>query len=383
LIAAVGFLGGPALDFGARLSRLRWSRAVGAPALDLPPDTNAAQALASAELWYLVREASALPAVRAGAAPAPGPGRVLLASARLEAGGPVAHTLRELESSPVRPIPGPTEEAPMLAFRAPEFPPRAGETVDSLVSRLLGDSSVHEWSPLLSAVRLEDPSEQERPEILEALPKGAARLLDVGCGAAATSAAFAARNPGTEVTGIERDPVRARRARALLHRVMQGDAIEVLDRLGRAGERFDAILFADVLEHLEDPVRALSLARTTASAGAVLVISVPNVGHLSVVRDLLVGRFDPVPAGLADAGHLRWFTRSSLREFLNEAGWQVASTLAVPGAPAPSAPQFLDHFSGWETLDRQSLGTYQWVVTARAAARRTPMTEPSLSRRAG
>jgi GT2 family glycosyltransferase len=50
------------------------------------------------------------------------------------------------------------------------------------------------------------------------------------------------------------------------------------------------------------------------------VISVPNVQHHSVIRDLLGGRFPYVPAGILDQTHLRFFTRASLIELVRRAG---------------------------------------------------------------
>ncbi len=92
----------------------------------------------------------------------------------------------------------------------------------------------------------------------------------------------------------------------------------------------------------------------------------PNVGHVSIVRDLVAGRFDPTPTGLVDARHLRWFTRSFLREAVAEAGWRVETIEGEPGAPAAGAGGFLALAGAWPDCDRESLSTYQWVATARA-----------------
>src|SRR5262249_50027889 len=185
------------------------------------------------------------------------------------------------------------------------------------------DAGSHAWAEDFAAIALDDPSGRERPEISAALPPGARKMLDVGCGAAATSAAYLARYPTTEVTGIERDPASAARARKVLSRVLEGDALALLERLAAPREPFALTPFRDRLQRLTEPHRVLALARTIAAPAATVVSSVPNVGHVSVVRDLLLGRFDPVPAGLLDAGHLRWWTRSSLEEMLEETGWTV------------------------------------------------------------
>src|SRR5262249_41776116 len=154
----------------------------------------------------------------------------------------------------------------------------------------------------------------ERPELTRKLPAGRLRILDAGCGAGGGIGLARARNPQWEVVGIERDAELAARAGQRCDRVVEGDLTQILSVLDAAGERYAALVFADVLEHLEAPVATLVQARRIASPGALLLLSVPNVGHLSVVRDLLLGRHDSVPAGICDAGHVRWFTRAFLEE---------------------------------------------------------------------
>ena len=214
----------------------------------------------------------------------------------------------------------------------------------------------------LSEIRRERPVRRSS----SAFPRGPARILDLGCGAGGLGIARAGGTAWT-LTGVERDPSQAARARETggYERVLDGDLAEVLPRLAAEGARFDAFVFADVLEHLEDPVAALTAARELAAANATLLAVVPNVGHLSVARDLLLGRHDPVPAGLCDAGHLRWFTRSSLADALEESGWTVSSIESVPGAPAPDPEPFLALASSWPDADLESLRTYQWIATAR------------------
>ena len=103
--------------------------------------------------------------------------------------------------------------------------------------------------------------DSERPELSRRIPAAARRLLDVGCGSGATSAALRRRDGRSRVTGLEIDPVAAARARAALDRVIVGDAAALLAALAAAGERFDAFLIGDVLEHTADPVALLAAAR--------------------------------------------------------------------------------------------------------------------------
>jgi SAM-dependent methyltransferase len=328
-----------------RLARLRWARATRAERVaEWRQDDSAADALAGADSWVFVSDPAALPA---------------------QAGDTAAvHTLRELEAAPQAPRDAPRPASPAArSFRTAGFPALPSETIENYIRRLLnaGPPEVE----AVAALAVVDASERERSEVAERLPAGPARILDVGCGAGGLALARA-RRPAWRLTGVERDPLRAARAGTRYDRVVEGEAAEVLTRLEASGERFDAFVFADVLEHLEDPVGALASARRLADPGARLVAVVPNVGHLSIVRDLLLGRHDPVPAGLCDAGHLRWFTRASLAENLEEAGWSVDSLEGMTGAPPPDPEGFLELVREWPDADRESLATYQWIATARA-----------------
>ena len=358
---------GAAPELGTRFARLRWRRAFGAArSVDWDPDGSAAAAVAGADVWFVVADLSAVPIVReAAAALDPPAGRVL---ATVAPDLPVVHTLRELEAAGrvARTGVGNRRSA-AIGFRVADFAPRPSETIKEYIYRLHSEPTPHQANPAVWALVLGDPSDEERPELTRRLPPGTSRILDVGCGAGAGIAAAKARNPAWTVTGIEKDPRLASLARQRCDRVLEGDLARVMADLEKAGEQFDALVFADVLEHVEDPIAALALGRRVAAPGSRLVVSVPNVGHLSVVRDLVLGRFDPVPAGLTDAGHLRWFTRAFLADALAESGWRAEAIESEPGAAPPDAEEFLALAATWPDCDRESLLTYQWVATARPA----------------
>ena len=331
---------------------------------NVEPSDPADRAFAGAELWALVLAPAAVPAGRFSFASVPHGAPAHAERLAPGDGSAAVHTLRELEGA-ARGRSALAGQAPLMAFRLEGCAPRAGESVETFVVRLGADL---DGVPLadFAALVADDSSDRARPELTDRVPQGTRRLADVGCGAGATGAALKRRDPRLEVTGIERDAAAADRARPRLDRVISGDAGDVLSELGRSGERFDAFLFGDVLEHTGDPIAVLAAARSAAGPGARLVASVPNAGHLSVIRDLVLGRFDPAPAGLLDAGHLRWFTRSFLAEALEEAGWRVDSIAGVQGATAPDAGGFLESLAGWPGLDPTLLSVYQWIAIATA-----------------
>ena len=364
----LAFLGGERVTgYGAVLGRWRWRQAYGRgeEAVDVPADALAETTFAGSDVWLAVLNSGAVP-LPGQTELAPEAGRVVVSST-VRSPPPQAHTLRELEETRMAAGPGGIgEESAAMLFRVADFPARPAERAAAYLQRLARDVTVRAFHPELAALVLDEAGE-DRAEVTRLFPRPIRKLLDVGCAGGAASAALKREMPELRVTGVENDPAPAARARETLDRVIEGEAPQVLASLMAEGARFDALLFADVLEHLEDPIAVLQQARALAAPGATLLASVPNAGHLSLVRDLLRGRFDPVPAGLADAGHLRWFTKDFLREALEEAGWRVDQIEALPGAPAPDAAGFLSRLSDWPGADRESLATYQWLAVAGAA----------------
>jgi SAM-dependent methyltransferase len=159
------------------------------------------------------------------------------------------------------------------------------------------------------------------------------RVLDVGCGFATTSQEIQRR--GNEVTGIESSPEAVAVAKQRLARVIDSD----LSNLAAIGDAtFDAIIFADVLEHLPWPLGVLKdYLRFLAPDGSV-IISLPNVGLWSVRLGLLAGRFNYADTGVLDRTHLRFFTRTSARQLIDRAALAIEHTTYNPGLVRPFVP---------------------------------------------
>lgn len=154
-------------------------------------------------------------------------------------------------------------------------------------------------------------------------PNGAARILEVGCGAGGTGAAAIAAGKAGYYLGIELDPSAAEVASGQLSEVMNGN-VEEID-VGPLGRDFDALIISEVLEHLVDPWGTLERLAKTLRVGATVYASSPNVAHWSIVRNLIYGRFRYQPSGLMDKTHLRWFTPESYSSLFEDAGIKVLS----------------------------------------------------------
>jgi len=160
---------------------------------------------------------------------------------------------------------------------------------------------------------------QARPDVAALVPPRCRRVLEVGCGAGRLGQLL--RRRGHVVTGVELAPEAADAARRRLDRVVTAD-VEA-DGLPFAPASFDAVVFADVLEHLVDPWRVLAESVELLAPGGVVVASVPNVQNVDVVWRLLRGRWEYRERGICDRGHLRFFTLHTVRQLFRGAGLEV------------------------------------------------------------
>jgi methionine biosynthesis protein MetW len=163
--------------------------------------------------------------------------------------------------------------------------------------------------------------------LIEEVPHGA-RVLDVGCAGGYLADALAGR--GATTVGIEPHPESARAAETHCERVFNVTVEGARDLPELATERFDVVIFADVLEHLVDPRSALEWSRSMLAPGGRVAVSIPNVAHWSVRWSLARGRFEYEDYGLLDRTHLRFFTHKTARELAEDAGFRIVAERFTP-----------------------------------------------------
>lgn len=176
-----------------------------------------------------------------------------------------------------------------------------------------------------------------RNEALVYLARPGGRLLEIGSGVGSVLLTLAPRY--TEVVGTELSPVRAEAARArLAHlanvRIHTGDLASLA-----AAERepFDAIVWADVIEHVDDVIGAMKTLARLSRPGTQLVTVTPNVAYLMQRVRALRGRApntslphhgnegftaDPAHTVLLDGGHFHYFTFRQLELLYRVAGFE-------------------------------------------------------------
>jgi SAM-dependent methyltransferase len=84
---------------------------------------------------------------------------------------------------------------------------------------------------------------------------------------------------------------------------------------------YDFAIALDVIEHLFDPYDALEKVWRSLKSNGQLILSVPNIGHYSVIRRLACGEFEYQDAGLLDRTHVRFYTPKSVDRLLSSRGF--------------------------------------------------------------
>ncbi|MCI8623084.1 MAG: glycosyltransferase [Provencibacterium sp.] len=137
---------------------------------------------------------------------------------------------------------------------------------------------------------------------------------------------------GCRVSIVERDPAAFQFASAYACDGVCGDIMDFEWAEKWAGQSFQQIILADVLEHLPDPLAVLKRCRELIAEDGKLLLSTPNLAHSDVLLSLFQNNFRYQKLGLLDETHIHFFSYHSLCDCCRQAGFQVA---AADGTTVP------------------------------------------------
>jgi SAM-dependent methyltransferase len=164
------------------------------------------------------------------------------------------------------------------------------------------------WERLPANLR--PPDFTRRRAFLLAYAMPGQRVLDLGCGEGAFTAALA--EAGTEGVGVEVAARAVERARAA-HPGLDFRHVAIDAPLPFEDASFDAVWVSEVLEHVADTARFLSEARRVLRPGGLLLVTTPSAG-----RAWALVHWPPDPR----SDHLRFYTARSLRALLADFGFE-------------------------------------------------------------
>lgn len=140
-------------------------------------------------------------------------------------------------------------------------------------------------------------------------------------------------------------------------------------------EKIDTVLLLDVIEHLADPNRFLTLLRERlAPYNPQIIITTSNVAFMIMRISLLLGQFNYSRRGILDLTHKRLFTFTSIIQMLKQYGYEIVQTEGVP-VPIPfilgdnGLSLFLLKLNRW--MIRLSRGLFSFQVALIAKPRPT------------
>ena len=207
-------------------------------------------------------------------------------------------------------------------------------------------------------------------KIFPLIGKKVKSVLDVGC-STGYFGRYLKDKLGVSVWGLEINKEDAQKAKKVLDNVIIGD-IETLDFKKHFGQKkFDLVIFADVLEHLKNPAKALKRVKSVLKPSGQVMASIPNVAHQSVRLQLLAGQWNYEEMGLLDKTHLRFFDYHGVVKLFESAGYFIKKIRhTVNDIPTELLKEFLEEAKIsptpqlLELLSSPEAKIYQYIVKA-------------------
>lgn len=171
-----------------------------------------------------------------------------------------------------------------------------------------------------------DPADKNNSwnQLYKYVPAGSS-VLDVGC-SSGNFGHVLINEKKCQVVGLDIDKDDVARAKKVLTKAfvrnIERDSVSDLGT-------FDVIVFADVLEHLLDPIAALEKVKKLLKPKGRIVFSIPNMAHASVRIMLLKGFFEYTPIGVLDRTHLHYYDEVEVKHLFAEAKMKIAEISPV------------------------------------------------------
>ncbi len=143
-----------------------------------------------------------------------------------------------------------------------------------------------------------------RPEMSQFIPKGAQRILKIGCGQANFSSQLV--KDGAEIWGVETNTKAASAASAGIFKVLNGCLDDKIKDVSDG--YFDVIIMNDVLEYLFYPWGDLKKLKPKLSENRVTLSSIPKVRYLKNIFKLIFNKdWKYTESGILNTTHFRFF----------------------------------------------------------------------------
>ena len=153
--------------------------------------------------------------------------------------------------------------------------------------------------------------------------KDVKNILDVGCGFGLLSKELKKTYPKLDLYGIEHAKEASQSSHKILKLLQCNIENMALIKSKLKTQKFDVIIFSDVLEHLYDPVGIIKSYQSLLKQDGIIVVTVPNIANIFSRIALLFGFFNYSETGVTDKTHIRFFNKKNLKELAEESHLKI------------------------------------------------------------
>ena len=196
--------------------------------------------------------------------------------------------------------------------------------------------------------------------------KPGSTVLECGC-AAGYMTRFMNVKLRCEVSIVEIDEDAYEKAKQYSERSCRADLMDSQWYWFYQDKRFDYVLFADVLEHLTDPLSVVKKAVNLMKDDGQMIVSIPNICHNDILIRMFYDDFRYTRYGILDEGHLRFCGLNQIEAFFNEAGLKIEQIESVIIQTGSTEQRFVNKEIDSDLMKalrrRQHGEDFQYVIT--------------------
>ena len=206
----------------------------------------------------------------------------------------------------------------------------------------------------LYQVKSNDYYGSTRAEISDLLPENIERVLEIGCGNGSTLKWLKNYKNAKFISGVELNKELYYSNNLELDLFISGN-IEELD-LNILPNSIDLLLCLDVLEHLNNPWDILDKLYQLMKPGSVLIVSLPNISHKSVILSLLFKNdWCYQNSGILDKTHIRFFTKKTSSLMISRSNFKIEAVKSI---------LLIEKYSKSWFLNKITLGLFKRFITS-------------------
>lgn len=149
----------------------------------------------------------------------------------------------------------------------------------------------------------------------------ASRVMDLGCGNGSFAVALA--QDGFDVVGVDQSVTGLAFARESAREANVACQLvpgSVYDDLSETHGYFDVVVSLEVIEHLFSPLAYAKTVEKLLKPDGVAIISTPYHGYIKNLAISLSGQWDKHHGVLWEGGHIKFWSRQTLRQLFSDVG---------------------------------------------------------------